>query len=40
MKIVKSENGHLWYVVDEDNKIIFVSPLKENCEEYFKRHNK
>jgi len=34
MKITNSENGHLFYVVDEDNKIIFVSVLKQKCEEY------
>jgi len=34
MKITNSENGHLFYVVDEDNKIIFVSVLKHKCEEY------
>jgi hypothetical protein len=40
MKIVNSENGHLWYVVDEENKIIYLSISKENCEKYLLRRER
>jgi ribosomal protein L24E len=40
MKIVNSENGHLFYVVDEDNKIVYLSVSKEKCEQYLLRRER
>jgi hypothetical protein len=40
MKISNSKNGHLFYVVDEDNKIVYVSPCIEKCERYILRSQK
>ena len=40
MKIVNSDNGHLFYVIDEDNKIVYISPFREKCEKYLLRRKK
>lgn len=34
MKLSSNTNKTLWYVKDEDDKIIFSSMFKDACEEY------
>jgi hypothetical protein len=40
MKIITRENGHLWLVVDEDEKIVYASLFRDRCEEYLQRNRK
>lgn len=34
MRLAQSENKHLWYVYDIDDKIVFVSMFKNTCVDY------
>ena len=36
MRIVKSENGYLWYVVDEQDEIVQVRWSKKECVQWIK----
>ena len=40
MRIVQSLNKHLWYAVDEEGFICFVSLFKVKCVEFIKRYKK
>jgi hypothetical protein len=34
MRLVESDNKHLWYVYDMDDKICFTSMFREVCIKY------